>query len=334
MPTTDPSLPPRPAAPSSSQTQPGPATPLSSALQRPPAPPQEHLLLPGERLTPSPTRDRPWRVLTVLLGASVVLLMVGGLAVASATNWAAGRGYAEIAATTGLGTPASLSLASALGTLRVLPSDDVDEVTLALVEPGTTGLPSPQDTTPARLTHETDAAGATVSVHQPQSHLGWPWTDRTRDVLLLVPAGLELSLVIDAGVGDVLVDGEFSALDVRTDVGDVVLGPLGVSDSLSVSSEVGDVDIALESPAPAETEITAVVGYVDLQLPTDSGGSISITTELGDVIVTAPGTTRWQIDAVSDLGSVQVDPGVAAGSDTGAGTLAVTSDVGEITIGR
>ena len=75
MPTTDPSLPPRPAAPSSSQTQPGPATPLSSALQRPPAPPQEHLLLPGERLTPSPTRDRPWRVLTVLLGASVISIL-------------------------------------------------------------------------------------------------------------------------------------------------------------------------------------------------------------------------------------------------------------------
>lgn len=328
MTTTRPSPPPSPAPP------PGPTAPPSAFAQPPSAPPPERLLLPGQRLTPSPDRDRPWRVLTVLIGVSAVLLMVGGLAVASAANWAAGRGYTEIAATTGLGTPSSLSLASVTGSLRVLPSDDVDEVTLALVEPGATGLPSPQDTTPARLTHGTDAAGPTVTVQQPQSHAGWPWTDRTRDVLLLVPSGLELSLVVDAGVGDVLVDGEFSALDVRSDVGDVVLGSLGVTEALTVTSEVGDVDIELESPAPADTEIRAAVGNVDLQLPTDSSGSITITSELGDVIVTAPGTTRWHVDAVSELGSVQVDPGLADGSGTGDGTLTVTSDVGEITIER
>lgn len=327
MTTTGPSLPPSP------ENRPDPATQLASAARGPSVPPQERLLLPGQRMVPSPDRDRPWRVLTVLLGASVVLLMVGGLAVASAANWAAGRGYTEIAATTGLGTPASLTLASLVGTIQVLPSDDVDEVTLALVEPGSTGLPSQQDTTPARLAHDTDAAGATVTVHQPQSHFGWPWTDRTRDVLLLIPSGLELSLVIDAGVGDVLVDGEFSTLDVRTDVGDIALGPLGVTDALTVSSEVGHVEIELESPAPTDTEITAVVGAVDLQLATDSSGTISIISELGDVIVAAPGTTRWQVDAVSELGEVRVDPGVAAGSGDD-GTLDVTANIGDITIER
>ncbi|MGO1225345.1 hypothetical protein ACT3SQ_11235 [Brachybacterium sp. AOP42-C2-15] len=328
MTTTRPPLPPSPAPP------PSPAATSSSIAPPQSAQPMERLLLPGQRLTPSPDRDRPWRALTVLLGAIIVLLMVGGLAVTSVANWASGRGYSEISTTTGLGTPASLNLASLMGTIQVLPSDDVDEVTLALVEPGTTGLPSPRDTTPARLIHDTDPTGATVTVQQPQSHLGWPWTDRTRDLLLLVPSDLELSLAIDAGVGDVVVDGDFSALDVRTDVGNVVLGPLGVTDALTVSSEVGDVDIELESPAPADAQITAAVGYVDLQLPTDSRGSISITAELGDVMVTAPGTTRWHIDADSDLGSVSVDPGLTAGSDAGDGTLIVTAGVGEITIER
>lgn len=324
----------QPSSQSSPSLQPGSAAPPSSALQPPSAPPQEPLLLPGQRLTPAPGRDRPWRVLTVLLGAVVVLLMVGGLAVSSAANWAAGRGYTEIASTTGLGTPAALSLDSGVGTIQVLPSDDVDEVTLALVEPGSTRLPPPEETARARLTQATGSAGPMVTVHQPRSHLGWPWSDRARDVLLLVPAGLELSLELSAGVGDVRVDGEFSTLDVRTEVGDVVLGPLSASSALTVSSEVGDVDIELESPAPAVTEITAAVGNVDLQLPTDSSGSISIRSELGDVVVTAPGTTRWHVDAVSDLGSVSVAPGLAVGAGTGDGTLSVDTDLGDIAIAR
>ncbi|GAA4524755.1 hypothetical protein GCM10023160_16780 [Brachybacterium paraconglomeratum] len=334
MSTTHPSLPPSPAPPPGPADPSGPAAPTAVLAQHSAAPPQGRLLLPGERLIPSPGRDRPWRVLTVLLGASVVLLLVGGLAVASAANWAAGRGYTEIASTAGLGSPASLRLDSMMGTVQVLPSDDVDEVTLALVEPGATGLPSPQDTTPARLTQNTDSAGTTwVTVAQPQSTVGWPWDDRTRDVLLLVPSGLELSLGIDAGVGDVLVDGTFHALEVRADVGNVVLEPLSVSDTLTVSSEIGEVEIELESPAPAITEITAAVGNVSLQLPTDSSGALDIVSNLGDVSVTAPGTTRWQVDADSELGQVWVDPGVAAGAGDD-GTLSVTADLGDITIER
>ncbi|QNN83276.1 hypothetical protein H3H54_06695 [Brachybacterium sp. Z12] len=77
----------------------------------------------------------------MLLGSAVVLMLISGLTLATAASWATGRGYSEVSATTGLGTPTSLSLTSEVGSVRVLPSEDVDEVTLALVEPGATALP-------------------------------------------------------------------------------------------------------------------------------------------------------------------------------------------------
>ena len=152
-----------------------PPAPPAQTAQAPPPPSQQPLFLPGQQLTPTPDRDRPWRVLTVLLGSAVVLLLISGLTLATAASWATGRGYSEVAATTGLGTPTSLSLTSEVGSVRVLPSEDVDEVTLALVEPGATALPPPQETVRARITRGTDSQGATAVVSQPQRYSVLPW---------------------------------------------------------------------------------------------------------------------------------------------------------------
>ena len=311
-----------------------PPAPPAQTAQAPPPPSQQPLFLPGQQLTPSPDRDRPWRVLTVLLGSAVVLLLISGLTLATAASWAAGRGYSEVAATTGLGTPTSLNLTSEVGSVRVLPSEDVDEVTLALVEPGATALPPQQETVRARITHGTDSQGTTAVVSQPQRYSVLPWMNPGHDVLLLVPVGHELSLDLRAEVGNVMVDGEFDTLSVHADVGDLVLGPLTATEKLTATSEVGNIDIELASPAPASVDITAAVGDVDLLLPVDAGGDVAITAELGSVEVALPGSARWEIAAESELGSVDVDRSLTGGTTAVNGTLTVTSELGGITISR
>lgn len=315
-------------------TTPPPAPPMQTP-QAPPPSPQQPLFLPGQRLIPSPERDRPWRVLTVLLGSAVMLLLVSGLALATGASWASGRGYSEVSATTGLGTPSSLSLTNETGSVRVLPSEEVDEVTLALVDPGATALPAPQETVRARITRGVDAQGSTAAVSQPQRFNGLPWADpAARDLLLLVPVGHEMSLDLHAEVGNVLVGGEFDTLDVRADVGDLVLGSLTVAESLTATSDVGNIDIELASSAPATVDIDATVGDVALALPVDAGGDVAIFAEIGSVEVTLPGAARWEVTAESELGSVEVDPSLTGGNSAVQGTLTVTSELGGITVTR
>lgn len=311
-----------------------PPAPPTQTPQAPPPTPQQPLFLPGQRLTPSSDRDRPWRVLTVLLGSAVVLLLVSGLALATGASWASGRGYSEVAATTGLGTPSSLSLTNETGSVRVLPSEEVDEVTLALVDPGATALPAPQETARARITQGADAQGSTAAVSQPRRFNGLPRADPARDLLLLVPVGHEMSLDLHAEVGNVMVDGEFDTLDVRADVGDLVLGSLTAAESLTAMTDMGSIDIELASPAPATVDIEAAVGDVELALPVDAGGEVAILAELGSVEVTLPGAARWEVNAESELGSVEVDPSLTGGTGAVQGTLAVTSELGGITITR
>lgn len=312
------------AAPAPAATPPPPHRPV----------PEEPLILPGQRLTPSPERDRPWRVLTVLLGSAVVLLVLVSLSVATAATWMTGRGYSDVPATTGLGAPSSLTMTSDLGTVRVLPSADVEQVTVALVPSGSTALPAPDETVRARITHDSGAQGSAVTVRQPERHLGAPWTSPVRDVLLLVPEGHELALDVRADVGGVGVEGEFASLSVQSDVGDLEIGPVAVAEELAASSQVGDIDVDLTSPAPAEMDLSAAVGDIDLALPADADGDIRVTTELGDVRVALPGAGAWQVDARSELGEVTIDPSFTGRRDAGDGSLTITSDLGDITVTR
>ncbi|WP_394216020.1 DUF4097 family beta strand repeat-containing protein [Brachybacterium vulturis] len=300
------------------------------APDRPSAP--DPLLIPGHRLAPSPDGDRRLRRATTLVGAGIMLLVVLGLALLSTATWLAGRGFTAVPAISELGSPAALTLTSGTGTVRVLPSSDVDELTLALVAPGVTTLPTADAQVPARVTQTAGADRTAVQVRQPTRSFSPPWSEETRDVLLLVPTGLELALAVHTDVGDVLVDGDLTSLDAHSTAGDLRLGPLSAPDGVSATTEVGNIDLELGSPAPVE--LAAAVGDVDLLLPTDAGGQVSITTDLGDVEVAVPGTAHWQIRAESELGEVHTAPGLLDGAGEAVGTLTVDSELGTITITR
>lgn len=315
--------------------QPPPQRPPSA--QQPP-PPRDPLIEPGRRLSPSRGRDRPWRLLVTLVGGATVLLVVLALAALSTATWLTGRGYTEIPAITQLGSPSSLSLTSRTGTVRVLPSNEVDELTLGLVEPGATTLPDPAAQVRARVTADTASDSASVDVRQPDLSFDPPWADSPQDVLLLVPAGLDLALEVSTDAGDVHIDGDYTAVEARSDVGNIRLGPVTAPQGVTASAEVGNIDIELGSPAPAAVDLSATVGDVDLLLPTDAGGRVSVTTELGDIEVAAPGTARWSVEASSEYGAVQQDPGLTEGSaeaeDDAAGILTVSSELGTIVLTR
>lgn len=303
----------------------------------PPGPPADGPLIePGRRLTPSPGRDRRWRVATVLIGSAVVLLLVLGLAAASVATWAASRGFTEIPATTTLGTPTSLTLTTSHGTVRVRQSADVDEVTLALVEPGSASLPAPEEQVRARIARGGDEAVPTLAVRQPQRFTGFglPWLGGPRDLLLLIPAGHELSLDVQAQHGDVIAEGRFTALRARTDVGSLQLGPVTAPNGLTARAGVGDIDLELGAPAPRTLDVVADVGDVTVLLPAEATGRVSIAADVGDVEVTAPGSVRWEVHAQSETGHVQVAPGFRATDGDGDATLTVTSDVGDVTVTR
>src|SRR5699024_6902800 len=216
----------------------------------------------------------------------------------------AGRAYGAVPATTGLGSPTALVLDLRVGDVRVLPSADVDELTLALVEPGETTLPAADEQVPARLS-ESRAGGRT-----------------------------ELEAGQPSRAGDVQADGEFTALEVHSDAGDLRLGPLSAPDGVRASTGAGDVDLELVSPAPTAVDVTATTGDVDVLLPTDAGGRVAVTADVGDIEVAAPGTGRWRVRAESAVGEVRTDPGLEAGSGEGVGTLTVTSEVGSVDISR
>ena len=298
------------------------------------------LIEPGRQLSPAPGRDRPWRVLTVLLGATVVMLVLLGLAAATTATWLSGRGYAEVPATTALGAPTELSVRNAVGTVRVLPSADVDEVTLALVPEGETTLPGTEQQVRARIQvtdspADGDPSGRTaVEVRQPERYSGLPWTEQPQNVLVLVPADHEMALEVRADVGDLEVDGAFTSLEARTDVGNLRLSDVTAAEGISAQADLGEVDLAVGSPSPPSVDVTAPVGDVALTLPTDASGTVAVATEVGSISVTAPGTNRWQVEAGSDLGDVHVDPGLTRGEGQEVGEISATSDLGSIDISR
>ena len=295
---------------------------------------QEPRYEPGRQLTPSPQQDRPWRVLTVLIGAVTTLLVVAGFALASVSSWIAVRDVDEIPAVTALGTPASLSLTSTVGTVRVLPSADVEEVTLALTEPGSTALPATGQTVRAHLTEVAGASGTTVTVRQPERVSIAPWTSPDRDVLVLVPVGHELALDLQADVGDIQVDGEFTSLTAHSDVGSLRLGPLSVDGEVRASSQVGDISLELDSPGTESIGLRTAAGSVALTLPADAETGIDVLTELGDVQVSLPGAESWDVTTATDLGSVSIDPSLTRGSASEGRELTVTSSLGDISITR
>lgn len=313
---------------------PAPRTPHNGSGAHRPDTTARSFLEPGRRLSPSPRGDRPLRLLLTLLGAAVLVLLLLGMGTLSVSSWLSARGYTMVPATTELGTPSSLSLSNDVGDVRVEHSTEVDQVTLALVESGATGLPPGGDQVRARLDRSGDGESAQVDVNQPDGPGAIPWQDVHRDLLLLVPSGHELALDITSTVGDVDAEGEFSALSVSSEVGDVRLAYITAPDGLTATSDVGDLEVELESPTPKAVDLSTSVGGIDLLLPMDAGGEMTARSELGYIDITAPGSGRWVVDARSELGDAQVDPSMSAGSGAAVGTLTATSEVGDVTIMR
>lgn len=317
-----------PSAPPAASTPSGPGgAPIPPSVPGP-------MIVPARSLGPVPGRDRLLRGVTTAVGAATVILVVLTLTLLTTATWLAGRGFGEVPTITSLGSPGALTLTSGAGAVRVLPSGDVDQLTLALVEPGSTALPGPDEKAAARISQSTRNGATAVQVQQPARSFGPFWSDGRRDVLVLVPTDLELDLEVRTDVGDVHVDGEFSSLEAHSDAGDLRLGPVTAPGGVSASTDVGAVDIEVGSPAPAAIDVSASVGDVDLLMPTDAAGRVTITSEVGDVEVALPGVSRWQVRARSELGDVDTAPGIVEPDADTAGTLSVTSEIGNIRITR
>lgn len=288
---------------------------------------------PGRRLSPRPEDDRPWRIALVLLASAVVALILLGLALASTSAWASARGFSPVPATTALGTPASLTVTADVADVQVRSSNEVDQVTLALVEDGADELPAPGTEVRARLTQQGGSADPVLDVRQPHRFSTLPWGPGSLDLLLLVPTGHTLSLDLTTEVGGIRAEGDFAALAVRSDVGDIRLSSVSAPGGLVARSEVGELDIELGAPAAATIDVTAGVGDVALQLPADAGGAVSVTSEVGEIDITAPGSGTWDIDASSELGTTDVDPSLR-GTAQDIGSITATSEVGDVHLHR
>lgn len=302
-------------------------------MSAPPARPASRID-PPHRLAPAPVRDRRWRRLTTLLGGTVVLLVVLGLLALATAHWMSLRRFEEVPATLALGSPSSLTLDVSGGDVRVLPSDAVAEVTLSLVEPGTTVPVGPEGRVRADLRRSGGPQHPVVAVDQPHDLSLLPGAGGDREVLVLVPVGHELDLELASEAGDLTVEGDFTALHASTAVGDVVLGPVTASEELSVHTDVGSIDVALLSPSPAAIELSTQVGDIDLRLPADAAGRIGVVTDLGDVVVQLPGTELWRVEARTELGESQIDPEVEGAAGGSVGTLSLISSTGDITVTR
>ncbi|WP_114856006.1 DUF4097 family beta strand repeat-containing protein [Brachybacterium sp. YJGR34] len=311
-----------------STTYPSPTPDL--AAQVPSGPYRE----PARRLSPDPRKDGPWRVVVIVIAALVIGTMVLGAVAASTVRWLDHRSFEEVAATTELGLPASLTLTSGAANVRVLESADAEQVTVALVEEGATAVPETGTEVRARVTQQGRASDPVLDVRQPRHYTSFPGQLSARDLLILVPSGHELALDLTTEVGDIRAEGTFTSLDIGTDVGSVRLTPVSAPEGLTVRSDVGQIEVEVEDPAPGRIEVTGAVGDVDLLLPADAGGEVLAASDLGEVSVSAPGTGRWEVEATAELGDLRVDPSLTTAEGSPIGTLTATSEVGNVVVSR
>lgn len=289
---------------------------------------------PAHRLSPSPRGGRGWRITVTLIASLVVGLLLLGLAGMSLTSWAINRGYQDVPATYELGTPDSITLTSHVAEVTVMPSSEVDQVTVALVDPGATALPPDSATARAQVSIEEGATGIVLDVRQPGVNRFAGLLEEHRDVLLVVPTRHTMALDITSNVGGIDASGEFTSLTVRSDVGDIRLRGVSAPEGLTATGGVGGIDVATDGSIPAGITLTSDMGDVSLALPTDAGGEVTITSDVGEVDVTAPGEARRTVVATSEVGTVTVDPQVADAAGESVGTLTVTTSVGDIRVSR
>lgn len=289
---------------------------------------------PARRLSPSPRRDRSWRVVLTVLGALVMALVLAAMVTSSVVGWAVNRGFTEVPATTALGAPSSLMLTTDVADIRVVHAEEAAEVSVALVASGATTLPSDDARARARVDVEGSGDAPIVEVRQPYSDGPIPWISETRDLLVVVPEGHQIDLDLSSNVGDIRAQGDFSSLSATSNVGEILLTAVSAPRGVHAASDIGDVDLDLADPVPGGVEVTSNVGDIEVRLAPDATGDLTITTDVGSATVEAPGTGRWSVDATSEVGEVRTDADLRDAEGPISGRMTIRANVGDVTITR
>lgn len=305
----------------------------TSPAPAPPAPSRQRVEQ-AHRLDASPRGTRRWRTAVTVIAALVVSFALLALGAVSVTSWAVQRSYQDVATTYELGAPDTLLLTTHVADVRVATSPDVDQVTLALVEAGTTAVPAAGDTVRARVDVTGSASQQSIEVSQPGMNRFGNLLGEHREVLLLVPSGHLMDLELRADVGGIDASGAFTSLQVTSDMGDVHLSDIEAPDGITAHTETGEVDVAPAAPVPGGITVTSSLGDVDVTLPRDAEGDLTVRADVGEVQVTAPGTARRVVQATSDMGAVSVDPAFMTADGDVIGRIDVTTSLGDVSVSR
>ncbi|MBK0330623.1 DUF4097 family beta strand repeat protein [Brachybacterium sp. MASK1Z-5] len=273
--------------------------------------------MPTAQLPPRPLpegtgRDRTMRRVLVLLAVVCLVLTAGGLAARSIAAGIEQSRFPEAPAVLAVGSPSSLEVTSSVSDVTVRVSDEVDQVTLALVEQGTDTVPADPAPVKARWVRSTHDGTLRVDVQRPRLEATSNWfDDEDRDLLVLVPPDIapDLSLAVKADVGNLSAQGALAGLDLRTRTGDVDADGVSASGSVAARTDIGDIDLALDE---------------------DGAHEVSARTTTGDVSIALPCCETWDVDARSEEGSTDVDAGIRG---EGA-ALRARTDIGDVSVTR
>ncbi|WP_152353379.1 DUF4097 family beta strand repeat-containing protein [Brachybacterium subflavum] len=273
--------------------------------------------MPTTQLPPRPLRvgtgrDRTVRRVLVLIALACLVIAVGGLAARSIAAGIEQSRFSEVPSVLEVGAPSSLEVTTSVSDVTVRESDEVDQVTLALVEAGADTLPADPAPVRARWDRSTQHGTSRVDVQRPHLRATSDWfDDEDPDLLVLIPsdAAADLTLAVRVDVGDLTAEGSLAGLDLRSTTGNIDADGVSASGSIAAHTEVGDIDLAL-----------------------DDGGAreISARTTTGDVDIALPCCETWDVDARSDEGSTDVDAGIRGEGSA----LRARTDFGDLSVSR
>lgn len=288
----------------------------------------------ARRLTPTADGSRALRWAVLLLGLVLVIGAAGSLATVTWATRVADGEYDDLPAAHELGTPDSLAVAAEVMDITAVRDPEATQVTAALVEPGATTLPATGETVRARVTLGGTKADREVEVDVPRTSHPVPWMTTQRDLLVVIPAEHELALEATNWVGDIEAEGAFTRVMARTSAGDVELRDISVAEDVSVTSEVGDVELSLADSVPGGIDVANPHGDTSVRLAPEAEGDLTVAAGVGDIEVAAPGSGRYAVEAHSEIGETTIDPDLVSGDGEVLGTLIAGSSSGDVTVGR
>lgn len=176
-----------------------------------------------------------------------------------------------------------------------------------------------------RMRFDASQSGSEVRViaswTQPPS--GWRGRSPEVELRIAVPANTTSRISLD--VGEITVAGTQGDLDIKADVGKVVVRDVQVADSLEIDTDVAEIDFRSALTEGADYEFNSDVGAINLWLPADSSFRLRASSDVGGVSV--------QFDVVGEESRSFVGKtveGVVNGpTDT---SVSAESNVGAVTI--